>query len=101
MSNDTLLHKFNEGLLDLREIFHATGRLDDSNSKLDEIAKFLCLEIASAYEPKAGVPALSALVEKHGKNGGLVEELNSALYKASRLDLFLNSDGESLLGNNL
>ena len=34
---------FYEILLNLREAFHSYGRIDDSNSKLDEIIKMIML----------------------------------------------------------
>jgi hypothetical protein len=100
MNDASLLHRFNKGLHDIREVFHKTGRLDDSNAKLDEVVKLLSLEIASAYEPKGGVPSLSALVNAKSGPGGVVKSINDALGKASKLEIFRNADGESLLGSN-
>lgn len=42
---------FYEILLNLREIFHSHGRIDDSNAKLDEIVKLILL---SYYEALHG-----------------------------------------------
>src|SRR5438128_2312020 len=98
MHDQTLLQQFNHGLHEIREVFHKTGRLDDSNTKLDEVVKLLCLEVAGAYEPSSGVPSLKSMVERKGRSDSLVKDINGALAKAARLDVFRNSDGESLLG---
>lgn len=100
MTTAPLLQRFNTGLHEIREVFHKDGRLDDSNAKLDEIAKLLFLEVAAAYEPRSGMPTLSALI--HSKSGaeGIVKALNNALGRAAGLKIFRNKDGESLLGAN-
>jgi hypothetical protein len=100
MSNATLLQRFNNGLHEIREVFHKTGRLDDSNAKLDEVAKLLSLEVACAYDPQSGVPALGALIQTKSGTGGIVKAINDALGKAAKLKVFRNQDGESLLGTN-
>ena len=94
------LHQFNEGLSGLREAFHKTGRLDDSNTKLDEISKLLCLEVATVYDAKSGVPSLDSILKQHANSIGIIKSINSALVKVSRMDIFCNSQGESLLGAN-
>jgi len=99
MRKETLLEKFNSGLLELREIFHKTGRLDDSNAKLDEVSKLLCLELASVYYSKAGIPPLISLLDKNN-SGNIIVDINNALEKAAKLEIFRNPDGESLLGTN-
>lgn len=98
LSDETLLQRFNRGLHDIREVFHKTGRLDDSNTKLDEIAKLLCLEVASAYQPSVGIPTLAGMLKRNNRSGGLVHDINAALAKVAGLEIFRNPDGESLLG---
>ncbi len=96
----TLLHKFNNGLQDIREIFHKTGRLDDSNTKLDEISKLLCLEISSLYKDGTNIPSLSSILKQNGTSNNIIRSINDALSKIAKLDIFSNSNGESLLGSN-
>jgi type I restriction-modification system DNA methylase subunit len=96
----TLLEQFNAGLLDLRESFHKTGRLDDSNTKLDEISKLLCLEVVSVYHPKSGISSLKSILEQHRNTSGIIKSINSALVKVAKMDVFCDSHGESLLGAN-
>ena len=101
MINDNLLlQQFNKGLLEMRELFHESGRLEDSNSKLDEITKLLCLEIASVRDPKSKVPSLKEILNKHNSKNGLVNLLNQALLLAAKSKILINYDGESLLGPN-
>lgn len=100
MPDSTILSQFNKGLHEIREAFHKTGRLDDSNAKLDEVAKLLSIEIAAAFEPKSGIPSLSSLVSARGGHADVVRSINAALAKVSRLDIYRNSDGDSLLGSN-
>lgn len=100
MSNETPLHRFNTGLHNLREQFYKTGRLDDSNAKLDEVIKLLSIEIASTFEPGGGVPSLRTLVNAKSGTKGVVKAINEALLTASKLSIYRNSDGDSLLGSN-
>ena len=98
--DNQLLNQFNAGLLEMRELFHGSGRLEDSNTKLDEIIKLLCLEIASVRDPQANVPGLRKILEKHAENKGLVGALNNALVLAGQSSILTNYDGDSLLGPN-
>ena len=101
MKNENfLLQQFNTGLLEMRELFHESGRLEDSNSKLDEITKLLCLEIASVRDPKLKIPSLKEILDKHIGSKGLVSSLNKALVLAGKSVILTNYDGESLLGPN-
>lgn len=95
-----LLARFNHGLAGLREVFHETGRLEDSNAKLDEISKLLCLEIVSVRDAEAGVPGLRDILERHREGAGMVLALNRALVLAAKSRTLRNYDGESLLGPN-
>jgi len=99
MENE-LLNQFNQGLLDLRETFHRNGRLDDSNTKLDEITKLLSLELAACYYKKSGIPSLESIINHHKCTDGIIKDINKALEKAANLDIFLNPSGDSLLGSN-
>jgi len=99
MNEPQLLQKFNKGLLEIREVFHKSGRLDDSNSKLDEVVKLLCVEVASIYEPNSNIPSLASILNRHKNSHGFIREINATLVKVSRISIFQNSHGESLLGS--
>lgn len=98
--NNTLLQQFNDGLLGMRELFHNSGRLEDSNAKLEEISKLLCLEIASVRDPNSQVPGLKEILAGRSGDRHLVSRLNRALSLASKSRILVNYDGESLLGPN-
>jgi len=100
MIDNFLLEQFNEGLSHMRELFHESGRLEDSNTKLDEITKLLCLEIASAKDLKLNIPSLKEIIETDNEKGNIVDLLNNALLLASKSAVLKNYDGESLLGPN-
>ena len=95
-----LLEKFNTGLIEMRELFHESGRLEDSNSKLDEITKLLCLEIASIRDAESKIPSLNEILKMHINKDGLVNSLNKALLLTGTSEILTNYDGESLLGPN-
>ncbi len=93
-----LLNMFNKGLQEMRELFHEVGRLEDSNSKLDEITKLLCLEIVAVRDSDINVPSLINIIDSHMFDSGLVMSLNRNLVLAAKSKLLTNYDGESLLG---
>ncbi|HEV2453104.1 MAG TPA: N-6 DNA methylase [Verrucomicrobiae bacterium] len=99
MTSNELYNRFNRGLLDLRETFHRTGRLDDSNTKLDEIVKLLSIEIAQLHGAK-GIPPLKDVLFAYrtGRIKSLVGRLNEMLVHVAQSPIFVNTDGESLLG---
>ena len=45
--------QFYNVLLNLREAFHSSGRFDDSNAKLDEIVKLLCVAYTRAIQDQS------------------------------------------------
>lgn len=100
MISNELLSRFNSALRDMRELFHRTGRLEDSNSKLDEITKLLCLELVSVKDPYSGVPSLRSILDQHESKAGIVKTLNRDLAKAAKSKILRNYNGESLLGPN-
>lgn len=99
--NNQVLLDFGKGLLDIREVFHKTGRLDDSNAKLEEIVKLISLELAQTRFPKANITPLETLLNKSkvDKNYPLIKNLNISLLKATQLPAFLNEDGNSFFGS--
>lgn len=75
----------------LRETFHRSGRLDDSNAKLDEIAKLFATYLAYKRGLIAEFPAPSSSV--------LVSELQSAFETAARLPQYQwKKSGRSIFG---
>lgn len=97
-ATNPLLTQFNFQLNEMREAFHQSGRLEDSNTKLDEIVKMLCIEIVSIYDSNKPIKSLKEIAKE--KDISIVQLLNSSLIQASKSSFLTNYDGESLLGPN-
>lgn len=82
-----------ESLSHLREVFHKSGRFDDSNAKLDEIIKLISTYIAY----KRGFLESFPCIEQTAKQN-LILELDSAFKKAAQLPCYLNQNGCSIFG---
>lgn len=77
-------------LTELRESFHRSGRLDDSNAKLDEVAKLFATYLAFRRGLIDHFPRAST---------ALVADLQRAFVEAARLPQYLSSDGTSIFGS--
>lgn len=93
---------FYEILLNLREAFHSYGRIDDSNTKLDEIVKLIML---SYYHAIKGEKFCLSFVKNYAyhnySDSSLVAPALRDLFdKAVQYDLYKNIDGTSILGTN-
>ena len=82
--------RINAALWDLREGFHRSGRLDDSNAKLDEVAKFFATYLA--YKTGA-IPAFPGAGDKR-----LIDALNAAFHATAKLPQYALTDGTSIFG---
>ncbi|MDP1876956.1 MAG: N-6 DNA methylase [Actinomycetota bacterium] len=78
------------GLGELREVFHRSGRLDDSNAKLDEIAKMFATYVAE----KAGNP----IEFPDAEDADLLERLGVAFRKTAELPEYRDREGRSIFG---
>lgn len=93
---------FYEILLNLREVFHSHGRIDDSNAKLDEIVKLILL---SYYEALHGnqfsLAYVKEVASKEFSDGSKVAPALHLLFdRASEYPLYRNADGTSIFGVN-
>jgi type I restriction-modification system DNA methylase subunit len=79
------------GLLELREVFHRSGRLDDANAKLDEVTKVLTTYLAFKNGAISKFPDID---QDH-----LVETLENAFKETAELDSYAFPDGSSIFGN--
>jgi len=88
-----------KSLSELREHLHSTGRIDDSNAKLDELVKILavCIACDRGWLQKA---ALDKLVSFGKNNGDTVHELKKLFGECVKLVQFKNDDGSSIFGAN-
>lgn len=81
-----------EALGELREGFHRSGRLDDSNAKLDEVAKLFATCLASKTGQIEGFPTA------HSAN--LIQELQAAFGATIKLPQYHLRSGGSIFGEN-
>lgn len=77
-------------LAELRESFHRSGRLDDSNAKLDEVAKLFATYLAFKNSEISQFPGPEA--------EDLVGLLQTAFSQAARLPQYQLADGTSVFG---
>ena len=75
----------------LRESFHRSGRLDDSNAKLDEVAKLFATYLAYRRGMIPTFPTASSTA--------LVLELQRSFGAATRLPQYIGSTGTSIFGS--
>ena len=93
---------FYDILLNLREYFHSYGRIDDSNAKLDEIVKLICVSYALALR---GLRFDLAYVRKIAKESyrdenRIAEGLRIVFQNEISSPLFFNDDGTNIFGSN-
>jgi type I restriction-modification system DNA methylase subunit len=77
-------------LSDMREAFHQYGRIDDSNAKLDEVAKLFATYLAYRRGRIDRFPAASET--------DLVEKLQEAFGEAASLPEYTTNEGHSIFG---
>jgi type I restriction-modification system DNA methylase subunit len=82
-----------ESLSHLREMFHKSGRFDDSNAKLDEVVKLLSTYLAYRRGEIQNFPHSSKTATEE-----LIPSLQSAFAAVSKLPCYLNQDGGSVFG---
>lgn len=78
-------------LSELRELFHRSGRFDDSNAKLDEVVKLLATYIAFRRGLVAAFP---------GNGKGLISSLQRSFSEAAKLSCYRTHDGVAIFGKN-
>lgn len=91
-----------EILLNLREDFHSHGRIDDSNAKLDEIIKLICINFSLA---KKGYKfnllyVMNKSIELFGDEKYLAKTLRYIFEEESQMDMFYNDDNTNIFGAN-
>lgn len=99
MSNSTDLRnpmsdgysKIYSALNELRESFHRSGRLDDSNAKLDEVSKLFATYLAFKNGQISSFPKITST--------NLILELQQAFQEAAALSEYRLQNGNSIFGN--
>ena len=102
MNTGLSYNQFYNILLNLRENFHKTGRIDDSNAKLDEILKLIMTSYSLA---KRNILFSMEYVrkfslEEYGTNNKIAISLKKIFESEIKNDYFLNNDGSNIFGNN-
>jgi SAM-dependent methyltransferase len=82
-----------ERLAELREEFHRSGRLDDSNAKLDEVVKLFATYVAVKLGDISDFPT-----PVDCPLPDFVARLQSCYVKAARLPYFVSNEGVSIFG---
>ena len=80
-----------DALSKLRERFHQSGRLDDSNAKLDEVTKLFATYLAYKTGEIGRFPSAESV--------SLISELESAFAETVRLPQYHLDDGGSIFGS--
>lgn len=101
MNNKFNYDVFYEILSELREEFHKVGRLDDSNSKLDEIVKLIVLGYSEAVK---GVKfdlkfVKNFALEKYGDDTQIAQAVRDLFESCIQDDMFKNNDGTNIFGS--
>ena len=82
-----------EGLTELREEFHRSGRLDDSNAKLDEVVKLFATYLAVRLGDISDFPKPA---DPPGQD--FVARLQDCYVRAAQLPYYVRNDGVSIFG---
>lgn len=93
---------FYEILLNLREAFHSYGRIDDSNTKLDEIIKLIMLSYYYAMNGRRFSLELvrQTALSQFGDEDQVAPALRMLFEKAAEAPIYKNIDGTSIFGAN-
>lgn len=81
-------------LSELREEFHRSGRLDDSNAKLDEVVKLFATYLGARLGDISNFPR-----PKGHPEPDFVARLQDCFAKAARLPYYVRNDGISIFGS--
>lgn len=81
-----------QSLNNMREIFHQTGRFDDSNAKLDEVVKILSMYLAYRKGWISKFPNHS--------DRDIIQSLQNSFNETVKLEYYRNQDGISIFGAN-
>lgn len=84
----------------LRELFHKYGRFDDSNSKLDEISKYIAIYIYQ-LQNNSNTNSFTDLINDYEADSTypLVHKLKNLFKNVACSDCFKNYDNTSIWGN--
>ncbi len=87
-------------LNELRELFHRSGRFDDSNAKLDEVVKLVAMYLAFKRQLIPVFPVLKRGAVGRQVQTNVLSELRKTFDLTKRLPCYRNQDGSSIFGAN-
>jgi len=92
---------FYSDLSNLRELFHKFGNFDDSNAKLDEISKYISIYIYQIQTKDLSPFSFKELKESFKKDNsfGIVKKLKELFKEVADKNLFKDTNGVSIFGN--
>lgn len=101
MNHGVSYPQFYDILLNIREIFHSHGRIDDANAKLDEIIKLIFLSYYEATKNKRFcLSYVKEYAQEHlGESNSVAPALHLLFENCCRDVMFLNSDGTCIFGS--
>lgn len=98
-TSDNTYEQFYQSLKGIRDLFHKSGRFDDSNTKLDEITKLIVLYLYQ-LEQCLNVNLKDLLFEyEHNPAYSIALELKQAFGTLLTDKMLLNADGTSIFGS--
>lgn len=98
MTNTEAYQAFYHALKEIRDLFHKSGRFDDSNVKLDEIVKLISLYL---YQPYIQLNLRELLTDyEYDHSFDITAKLKQTFSQLATEKHFLNNDGTSIFGSN-
>jgi type I restriction-modification system DNA methylase subunit len=95
-----LYGQFYQSLKEIRDLFHKSGRFDDSNSKLDEIVKLIALYLYQ-IDKGLGIDLRDLITAyEYDNTFSITSKLKQAFSILAADAGFLNADGTSIFGSN-
>jgi hypothetical protein len=98
MANTNVYQTFYHALKEIRDLFHKSGRFDDSNAKLDEIVKLISLYL---YQPYSQLNLRELLTDyEYDHSVDITAKLKQTFSQLATDKHFLNDDDTSIFGGN-
>lgn len=98
MANSNVYQTFYSALKRIRDLFHKSGRFDDSNVKLDEIVKLISLYLFQTYSQSNLRQLLTSYEYDHSFD--VTAKLKQSFSQLAADKQFLNDDTTSIFGSN-
>ena len=98
MAISNVYQTFYCALKGVRDLFHKSGRFDDSNVKLDEIVKLISLYLYQSYSQSSLRELLTSYESDHSFD--VTAKLKQSFSRLAADKQFLNDDATSVFGSN-